>query len=278
MTDSDSIAPAETAPAVGEPLAPVADEPRTPEEMAADAELAPQDAGPGDDEPGPSKRPSRSQRLQRKVQLLTAEIEEMRRSGAARQSDAGWAHEDEPPHESDFNGDFLGYERALNAFHVRQATRDAVRQEAERARGERAAAHQAEMQRERAIAHLDRVDEIKERVADFEETVNAAAGIKLRHEVVDEILGSEKSALIQYHLAKNHEKAHELNGLTGRELARAIGRLEGAVRLPARRATDAAPPVHPLSGAAMPSFDPARAEMDAYVANFAARKRRLANA
>ncbi len=274
MTDSEQIATAESVPAA-EASTPPADEPRTPEEIAADMEPAP-DAGQGDDEgQAPSKRPSRSQRLQRKVQLLTAELEEMRR--AARPPDAGFAPEDIPPHEADFDGDFLGYERALNAYHVRQATRDAVRAEAERERGERSVARHAEMQRDRAIAHLDRVDEIKERVPDFEETVKAAAGVKLRDEVVDEILGSEKSALIQYHLAKNHEKARELNGLTGRELARAIGRLEGAVRLPARKATDATPPLQPLSGAAMPSFDPARAEMDAYVANFAARKRRLAN-
>ena len=270
MTDSEQFAPADDVPAAETTPA---DEPRTPEELAAETEPAP-DAAQGD-EPGPPKRASRSQRLQRKVQLLTAELEQLR--SAARPPDAGFAAEDMPPHEADFDGDFLGYERALNAYHVRQATRDAVRREAERERGERSAALHAEMQRDRAIAHLDRIDEIRERVPDFEETVRAAAGVKLRNEVVDAILGSDKSALIQYHLAKNHDRAYELNSLTGLELARAIGRLEGAVRLPARRATDATPPLPPLSGAAMPPFDPARAEMDAYVANFAARKRRLAH-
>jgi hypothetical protein len=102
--------------------------------------------------------------------------------------------------------------------------------------------------------------------------MKVAATIKLREEVLDEILRSEKSALVQYHLAKNPEKARELNGLSGRELARAVGRLEGAVRLPAKRATGATPPVQPLTGASGPSFDPFRSEMAAYAADYKRRQ------
>ena len=153
------------------------------------------------------------------------------------------------PQEADFNGDTVAYERALNAHSVRQAAREAIQQEVAREHVERLHTREAEAHREHVVAHLDRVEELKERVPDFSDAMKVAATIQLREEVLDEILRSEKSALVQYYLAKNPERARELNGLGGRELSRAVGRLEGAVRLPTKRATGATPPVQPLTGA-----------------------------
>ena len=156
---------------------------------------------------------------------------------------------------------------------MRQAAREAVRSQVEREHAHRAALHEAANHRERVVAHYERVDELKDRVGDFDDAMKVAATINLRPDVAREILGSEKSALIQYHLAKNPDKARELNGLSSRELVRAIGRLEGAVRLPAaRRATWATPPVHPLTGATSASFDPFKAEMDEFAAHWNARE------
>ena len=179
-----------------------------------------------------------------------------------------------PPREADF-GDVQAYERALNAWNVELSAERAFRRIVAQERADAEAARDAEVNRERVIAHVERIEELKDRVPDFNDTMKAAAMINLRNEVAQEILGSEKSALIQYHLAKNPDRARELNGLSGRELARAVGRLEGAVRLPpSRKATDATPPLAPLRGAAALSFDPAKAEMDEYVANFAERRKR----
>jgi hypothetical protein len=293
MTDrvehQSAVPAAASAPAAGEASTPAPPgQDAAPAQSTADAppSSAPQNAEPGEgggEEEEASKRPSRSQRLQRKVQLLTAELDEMRRQSATvRPQDAGLRHQDAmphamPPREADF-GDTQAYERALNAWNVELSAERAFQRAAERERLSQQAAREAEVNRERVIAHVERVEELKDRVPDFDDTMKAAAAINLRNEVAQEILGSEKSALIQYHLAKNPDRARELNGLTGRELARAVGRLEGAVRLPpSRKATDATPPLAPLRGAAALSFDPAKAEMDEYVASFAERrKRRLA--
>src|SRR5712671_4106287 len=265
MVENQPVVPAEIAPASGEASAQAVpnEEPAQSAEPEKPAAPSGAEGNDGDEE---GKRPSRSQRLQRKVALLTQEVDELRRT-AVRPQDAAPTLQYPPPREGDFNGDYLAYERALNAWNVEQAAVRAVRQVAAPERNARSAAHHAELRRERVIAHVERVEELKDRVSDFDDTMKTAAGINLRDEVAAEILGSEKSALIQYHLAKNPDKARDLNGLTGRELARAVGRLEGAVRLPAaKRATDATPPVHPLTGAASPGFDPFRSEMDQYAA------------
>ena len=259
MTDTETeTAPAEIVPAAesSEPA------PETPEPSPEGEGEEPEDAG--------ARRPSRSQRYQRRIALLTAENDDLRRRANVRPpTDAGWP--EWPPQEADF-GDTVAYERALNAHHVRQAAREAVRQEAERERGERFLAREAEAHREHVVAHVDRVEELKERVPDFHDAMKVAATINMREEVLDEILRSEKSALVQYYLAKNPDKARELNGLSGRALARAVGQLEGAVRMPVKRATGATPPVQPLTGAAGPSFDPSRAEMAAYAADYKRRQ------
>ena len=89
-----------------------------------------------------------------------------------------------------------------------------MRQEVLRERVERLQVREAEVHREHVVAHLDQVEELKERVPDFHDAMKVAATIKLREDVLDEILRSEKSALVQHHLAKNSEKARELNGLS----------------------------------------------------------------
>jgi hypothetical protein len=282
MVENQSFAPAESAPAAGEASTPAdpyretqAEWAETPEEPTQqDAAFG--DDGEADEERG--KRPSRSQRLQRKAQLLAAENEQLRRQLGAGvrppwDAAADMSGGEQPPREADFNGDQLAYLRAHEAFGLRQAAREAVRSQVEREYAHRAAAHEAADHRERVVAHYERVDELKDRVGDFDNAMKVAATINLRPDVAREILGSEKSALIQYHLAKNPDKARELNGLSSRELVRAIGRLEGAVRLPAaRRATWATPPVHPLTGATSASFDPFKAEMDEFAAHWNARE------
>jgi hypothetical protein len=253
MVENQSFAPADSAPAAGEASTPADPDRETQAHWAETPdEPAQQDAAFGeagaDEERG--KRPSRSQRLQRRAQLLSAENEQLRRQLGA------------------------GVRPAWDAAGLmRQAAHEAVRAQVEREHAHRAALHEAASHRECVVAHHERVDELKGHVGDFDDAMQVAATINLRPDVAREILASEKSALIQYHLAKNPDKARELNGLSGRDLVRAIGRLEGAVRLPAaRRATWATPPVHPLTGAASASFDPFKAEMDEFAAHWNARE------
>lgn len=258
MVENQSFAPAETAPAVGEASPPADPYRETPAEWAeTPEEPAQHDNALGDDgvDEERAKRPSRSQRLQRKAQLLAAENEQLRRQLGAGERPA-W----------DAAAQWGGASQD-------QAAYEALRSHLEREHAHRAAVQEAANHRERVAAHYERIDELKDRVGDFDDAMKVAATINLRPDVAREILDSEKSALIQYHLAKNPDKAHELNGLSSRELVRAIGRLEGAVRLPAaRRATWATPPVHPLTGATSASFDPFKAEMDEFAAHWNARE------
>jgi hypothetical protein len=285
MVENQSFASAApSAPAAGEsstpadPFAETQAQWAEPPDEPSQHDAAPGEDGGEDEERG--KRPSRSQRLQRKAQLLAAENEQLRRqlgAGARPQWDAAahmsGAADEQPPREADFGGDQLAFLHAHQAFVMRQAAREALRSPVEREHAQRAALDEAANHRERVVAHYDRVDELKDHVGDFDDAMKVAATINLRDDVAREILGSEKSALIQYHLAKNPDKARELNSLSSRELVRAIGRLEGAVRLPAaRRATGATPPVHPLTGATSASFDPFKAEMDEFAAYWNARE------
>jgi hypothetical protein len=117
-----------------------------------------------------------------------------------------------------------------------------------------------------AAAHLARIDEAKARIPDFDRVIRAGGRVPIAPGVADEILNSEKSALLQYHLAGNPAKLDELNGLSGKNLAREIGRLEGRLYLPpARTATEASPPLSDAQTSAAPMFDPHTTDdMDAF--------------
>lgn len=299
MTDQTTAPAAPSAPAAGETstststattaaATPAADPTKVtqpgPQDTTTSTTAKPADAAGADDDgeddgdPSKPRRPSRSQRYKRTIELMGAELDELRRRVPPErpQQDAGKPTAQEgdeaPPKEGDFNGDYLAFERALNAFNVRKAARDAVRSEAERERGERAAARDAERNREVYLGHMERVEEARERIPDFDTTLKAAGDLRVRPEVERELVESDKSALLLLHLAKNPDKARELNQLSGRELARAIGRLEGQVRMPAtKKATEAPPPVAPLNGSSAPAFDPAAADMASYAANYRTR-------
>src|SRR6266853_405258 len=87
MVENQPVAPAEIAPASGEASAQAVqnEEPAQSAEPEKPAAPSGAEGNDGDEE---QKRPSRSQRLQRKVQLLTQEVDELRRTAVARPQDA----------------------------------------------------------------------------------------------------------------------------------------------------------------------------------------------
>ncbi len=232
------------------------------------------DEGEGEDG-GKGRRLSRSQRQARKIQLLATENAELRRLAEGRgrpnqddqpRSDAA-ADDPKPPKETDFAGDYLAYERALHAFNTEQAVARAVDRRVNESRQQEQRERQAEIRREALLAHQDRVDEAKERIPDFEKVLKSSGQAQVAPQVVEEILDSEKSALLQYYLAQNPDKLKELNGMSGRELAREIGRLEGRVHLPKPKiATEATPPLAPPRGGAAAPVNLETADMESYVA------------
>ena len=229
-------------------------EPKPKEETKPEAKT--DDAGEKDDgdESKPKKLSGSARQKIREARLLSelsareAEIENLRRQVPS--SNGAEDKTTKPPKEEDFNGDYFAFQTAKTAFEVRQV----IREENSKVEQSKAATQQTEIARERAVAHAERVEDARETIADFDSVMDTMKGVNVRSDVIDEIMSSDKSALIAYHLAKNPDKLQALNNLSARELAREMGRLEGSVRMPsAKTQTTAPPPLSAVKGGAAPS-------------------------
>jgi hypothetical protein len=200
---------------------------------------------------GAARAKLREQRLLTELQTREREIEELRRAQPAAKT-AG--DEPKPPREEDFNGDYFAWQRALTAFEAGKAASEAIEKQFKTREQSERQTKQAEIVRERDTAHLERVEDAREVIADFDQVMKAMDGVNVRQELIDEIKASDNSAVIAYHLAKNPDKLNALNGMSGRELAREMGRLEATVKLPeAKKATTAPAPLSRPRGGASPS-------------------------
>ncbi len=221
----------------------------------------------GEEQP---KKPSGAQRAKLREQRLLAELNETQRrlEEATRQAPAKASEtEDKPPLEADFNGDWFAWQRAMTAFEAGKAASQAIEKQFKTREDSERTTKQAEIARERAIAHAERVEDARDTITDFDQVMGTMKGVNVRDEVIDEIMSSEKSALLAYHLAKNPNKLAEMDRMSGKELAREMGRLEATIKLPtAKKQTTAPTPLEPLKGGASGSFDPEKASMDDYVA------------
>ncbi len=213
---------------------------------------------------GAKKRPSGSARLKARLQRLTRENEELRRALAPpAPAYPGDDRDLVPPREQDFRHDYFAYERALQDYRVRKAIRDEHR---------RISAHQEQQRaahehRARFSAYNDRLDDVKDRIPDFDTVMQGSKGVAIRDDVLGLILGDSKGPLIAYHLAKNPDKVDALNGMHPIEAAREIGSLSARIRGPmAKKATSAPPPPSRPSGGAVPrGKNYADMSMDEYV-------------
>ena len=217
----------------------------------------PADEGEQDDKP---KKPSGSERLKRRLALIQAdadalarENEELRRRSPAGDPQQGKPGVDRPPIETDFPNDYLAFEAARTEWNVRNAIRDEI---GKRERTSREV-QLREIRQERAEAYEESATQVRERIPDFDKVLAAAQSVQISPALGEEIMSSDKAALLQYHLAQKPDLVRELNGLSGRELAREIGRLEARVHLPtAKKATEASAPPSEVKGAAAAPIDP----------------------
>lgn len=242
-----------------------------PEVKADETPPAAEEAKPEAEGDEPKKKPSGLDRLKRRLALAQAaadevsrENEELRRRTLASDPREGKPGVDRPPSEQDFPNDYLAFEAARTEWNVRQA----VRQEISKVENKGREAQLREVRQERVEAYEENVSEVRERIPDFDKVLASASGVTISPALGEEIMSSDKSALLQYHLAKNPDKVRELNSLSGRELAREIGRLEMRVHLPTpKKATEAASPPSEVRGSAATAVDPQTGpdDMNAYV-------------
>lgn len=223
-------------------------------------------------ESGEQKKLTRNQRLQRKAARLAtmvaeqaAELERLKQASAKSAADS-------EPKEADYNGDWTKYQADYAAWKATQNIRGVLE---EREQRERTTQLQDRV-REATEDFLERVEEIKPRIADYDEVINTfeKLGGKFAPHVIEEIRDSDKGPMLAYQIAKTPGLAAELNALSPRDAAREIGRIEAKLSLPQpRKQTQAPAPLAPLKGGAAPSTDlAALAKSDDASAYWAARR------
>lgn len=214
--------------------------------------------GDEDDEDGDKpKKSSRRERYKRRMERLELENAQLRNRQPAGEPAAADVERrvreivGEAPKESDFNGDYLAFERAQTAYEldVRQTRRE-VKKEAESSQRER-----ADAMRRKADDHQDRVEEFRTKTDDFDKVMAAADKLKASPTVEELILDSDKSAHLVYFFAKHPNRLAALNRMTEREAAREVGRIESGLSLPKPKVKTSAPnpPKSPKGGAKPPS-------------------------
>jgi hypothetical protein len=226
---------------------------------------------PADEGETERRKPSGSERLKRQKERLAAELaaERAKREDLERRFGGNEQHDPKPgvdrePKEDDFPNDYFAYQRAQNAWEVRQA----VRAERERDDQIRQRAKAQESQLELADEYADHAETARERIPDFDDVVSKVSHIGISPELAEEIFSAgSKGPLISYYLAQHPEKLRELQSMNGKALAREVGRIAERVHLPqSKKATEASPPPNIPKGGAVPAFDPFKTDdMSAYV-------------
>ena len=259
-TDEQAVAPAEDA-VVNDGIIDLDAKPEAAEAEVVDGEEKPEgeaEAAKPEGEDDKPKKPSGAQRAKIKEQRLLSElsaaqqrIDELTRSAPAQ---TAGETDDKPPREEDFNGDYFAWQRALTAHEAGKAAREAIEKQFRNKEDSERSTKQAEIVRERAVAHAERVEDAREVIADFDKVMEAMKGVNVRQDVIDEIMQSDSSAVLTYHLAKHPDKLFAMNAMTPKELAREMGRLEATVQLPSpKKQTTAPTPFSAVKGGASPS-------------------------
>jgi hypothetical protein len=245
------------APEQAAPSAPAAAEQATPIEARPEPENAEpkaQETAPKEEETEPDepKRLTRNQRLQRKAARLStmvaeqaAELERLRQ--ATDKSDA-----ESEPKEADYNGDWTKFQADYAAWRAAKTVSQKFTEREQRDAEQRL----RERRQEAADEFLERSEQIKAAVSDFDEVIGAfeKSGGKFAPHVVEELMESEKGPMLAYTLAKSPGLAAQLNALSPRDAAREIGRLEAKVSLPQpKKQTQAPAPLSTITGGAAPT-------------------------
>jgi hypothetical protein len=254
------------APEQAAPSAPAAAEQATPIETLPNPNARPepenaepkaQETAPKEEETEPDepKRLTRNQRLQRKAARLStmvaeqaAELERLRQAAEATdKSDA-----ESEPKEADYNGDWTKFQADYAAWRAAKTVSQKFTEREQRDAEQRL----RERRQEAADEFLERSEQIKAAVSDFDEVIGAfeKSGGKFAPHVVEELMESEKGPMLAYTLAKSPGLAAQLNALSPRDAAREIGRLEAKVSLPQpKKQTQAPAPLSTITGGAAPT-------------------------
>jgi hypothetical protein len=208
-----------------------------------------------------------SQKWKARALALEAELEQARAQRGIEPTIPGLG---DPPKEADYPGDYLAFERASTAYEAAKRILTAQAEAGKQAREAERAFLAAEQER----AYVEAKAKVRAVIPDFDKVLAESANSQIipTPELAREIMSSEKAPLLQYHLSRpeNWNLLREINQLSGRELARQIGRLEGRLHMPrARTQTNAPEPIRPVGGGSSPGFNAQTASHDELKAMFA---------
>lgn len=224
-------------------------EPVAQESAAPDAETPKDPALETESSEDKPKKPSRTERMRRRMQAMATELDGLREQLAARKE----SPPDDAPKEADFNGDYFAYQAAKTAHEIKQGLKAEFAEERNRQATERLHRTQQEMVED----FEERSEDFRARIPDFDDAIGkfVAGGGKFSPALVEELHQSEMGPALAYQLAKNPQLANSLNSMSPREVAREIGRLEAKASLPnPKKQTSAPPPLRtPSGGASQPA-------------------------
>lgn len=240
------------------------------EEGESAAKPKPEPAKGDDEEEGEEDRPKKKsgyRRMQDRIARLEDELASARSAAPAAGEDRAAAIEKEigpAPKEEDFK-DWAEFDRAQRRYDVKLAVAEQRHADREADVSRRQNATQV-AQREAAFeAFQERLDETRGKIPDFDQALNEAKGREVKRYVTELIVESEKGALLAYYLAKNPAELTKLNGMSEREAAKTVGRLEARLTLAKPKTATAAPsPAKPVTGAAAPGPDPSKMSFAEY--------------
>ncbi len=212
----------------------------------------------------PKRKPG-SARLKDRVRALERENDELRRGRQAQRAPAYVSDDDlVEPREQDFPNDYLAYDRALREYQTKRAIRDENR----RVAWAEAQRHALVEHRERLAGYNVRLDEVKDRIPDFERVMASAGSLPIRNDVRNLILESPKGPLLAYYLARTPDRLADINGMPPWAAAKELGSLEARIRGPKPKTVTRAkaPAQTPRGGTAARGANPAEMSMADYIA------------
>jgi hypothetical protein len=270
--------PVETPPETPAPADPVAPAPETPPaaDQPTDAAKEAQAALDRDDK-GRFRNP-----VQPRIDELTRKARESEREAAwwKARAEALEKPPEKPPEKPtpEKYDDYGAYVEALADWKADEKVKAAL---AERDK----AAAETKQTETRQSTWQQRKAEAAKTIPDID-AVLSASEVPLSADVQAELLDSEFGPQIAYHLDKHPEIAEKLNGMTDKQVAREIGRLEATMGTAApapvvegettpdpepapvvtKKTTSAPPPVKPIGQGRSTQVDLSKASMDDYVA------------
>lgn len=259
----------ETATIVEETVAPAIDEtvasPATPEtevvteapaeEAAPDGPLS-QEALDGEPEAEAEEKPKKT-RFQERIDKLTADKYAAERESEKLRERISRLETRERPEVDPDDYEAVENDRLRRVF-----------EETEKARYNEDA-HDAATNAQQARQELFRakLDAARDRIPDLQESVQAFAQLPVTPESAEIIADSDKAAELAHYLGKNPTVAFEISRMTPVNQGRAIAQIEHKVTLPAKRVSQAPPPIPQLKPASAPqSKSPSEMSAAEYVA------------